>query len=292
MTTDDFTFDVEIEKLDDEQQNMFGWFYKSHHPDGTLFLDRQQDFCDDVDVLEKTAYDFVLTSREGDVMHLEVPVSDMIESMVFTPEKLEKMGVPEGILPTGWWGGFHVNDQSVWEDVKKGKYSMFSIGGTGVREKVDADELAAAMAKSVRKRDVSTDERKKLASKGQAKSDGSYPIANVSDLRNAIKAWGRGGATASDKAWIIRRARALGATNLLPDKWQVSKLAPSKAVVIKSEAQRERFDGVSLRKDEKGFFAHSDTTRSLSYEHAADIPDEIIELIRETWASVGSPEHH
>lgn len=63
------------------------------------------------------------------------------------------------------------------------------------------------------------EERKDLAKKGEAKPDGSYPIRNVSDLKNAISAWGRGGATASDKAWIIKRARALGATSELPEDW-------------------------------------------------------------------------
>lgn len=63
------------------------------------------------------------------------------------------------------------------------------------------------------------EERKNLAEKGQAKPDGSYPIRNASDLKNAVSAWGRGGATASDKAWIIKRARALGATSELPENW-------------------------------------------------------------------------
>jgi len=63
------------------------------------------------------------------------------------------------------------------------------------------------------------EERADLAKKGQAKPDGSYPIRNVADLKNAISAWGRGGATASDKSWIIKRARALGATSELPEDW-------------------------------------------------------------------------
>lgn len=68
-------------------------------------------------------------------------------------------------------------------------------------------------------RNVSTKERKKLAKSGSAMSDGSYPIANKQDLKNAIQAFGRASNKAAVKAHIIKRAKALGATNLLPQGW-------------------------------------------------------------------------
>lgn len=66
------------------------------------------------------------------------------------------------------------------------------------------------------------EQRQALADEGKAKPDGSYPIENVGDLHRAIASWGRGGATASDKAWIIQRARALNATDQLPADWASS----------------------------------------------------------------------
>lgn len=69
-------------------------------------------------------------------------------------------------------------------------------------------------------REFTEESRKKGAEEGWAKPDGSYPIRNTGDLKNAITAWGRGGATASDKAWIKKRAKALGATSMLPENWQ------------------------------------------------------------------------
>jgi hypothetical protein len=69
-------------------------------------------------------------------------------------------------------------------------------------------------------RDVSTKERKGLAKKGAALPDGSFPIANEQDLRNAIQAFGRAKDKGRAKAHIIKRARALGLTKLLPDGWQ------------------------------------------------------------------------
>ncbi len=67
-----------------------------------------------------------------------------------------------------------------------------------------------------------TEQRRQLAKKGQALPDGSFPIRNVADLQNAIQAFGRGKDKGRVKAWIIRRARALGAVNLLPDEWGIS----------------------------------------------------------------------
>lgn len=63
------------------------------------------------------------------------------------------------------------------------------------------------------------EQRKKAASKGQAQKDGSFPIQNAQDLKNAISAYGRSKNKAATKAHIIRRAKALGLTKLLPSGW-------------------------------------------------------------------------
>lgn len=131
-----FSWDAPISKLDEDRHLVFGWANVITKKDGTIVIDRQEDFIDDVEELEKAAYDFVLHGREGGEMHLRTGVSQLVESMVFTPEKLEKMGVPPGVVPTGWWVGYKVNDSGVWEDVKKGKYRAFSVHGAGIRSKV------------------------------------------------------------------------------------------------------------------------------------------------------------
>lgn len=55
---------------------------------------------------------------------------------------------------------------------------------------------------------------------------GRFPIRNRADLQRAIRAVGRaGGPDGSEqdrrkvRAFIIRRARALGATDMIPDSW-------------------------------------------------------------------------
>jgi hypothetical protein len=50
--------------------------------------------------------------------------------------------------------------------------------------------------------------------------DGSFPIANASDLHNAIQSIGRASHPEAAKAHIKRRAAALGLTNVLPEGWK------------------------------------------------------------------------
>lgn len=76
---------------------------------------------------------------------------------------------------------------------------------------------------AIMKRDFSADQRQRMADSGEALPDGSYPIANVSDLKNAIHAFGRAKNSAKVKAHIIRRARALDALDQLPEDWKVKK---------------------------------------------------------------------
>lgn len=63
-------------------------------------------------------------------------------------------------------------------------------------------------------------QREKLADKKEAMPDGSFPIRNRSDLKNAIKAFGRSKNPEKTKAWIKRRAKELDAEDLLPESWK------------------------------------------------------------------------
>ena len=72
------------------------------------------------------------------------------------------------------------------------------------------------------KRDRSMATRERMASEGQAMPDGSFPIANGTDLRNAIQSVGRSSDYAAAKKHIITRARALGMTDTLPESWKNS----------------------------------------------------------------------
>lgn len=70
------------------------------------------------------------------------------------------------------------------------------------------------------KRSFSDKKRKKLADTGAAMPDGSFPIENTSDLKNAIQSHGRAKDPDKAKAHIKARAKALGAESELPDDWK------------------------------------------------------------------------
>lgn len=63
--------------------------------------------------------------------------------------------------------------------------------------------------------------RKQLAKRGKAMPNGGFPIRNVEDLKNAIRAIGRAKDPAATKRYIKRRAKALGAMNLIPGGWSM-----------------------------------------------------------------------
>lgn len=117
--------------MDEDRRMVFGWAYVAKRADGSAVVDHSGDRVDNVDSLEFSAYDYVLKSREGDVMHTRKQTSVLIESMVFTAEKCEALGLDKDAVPTGWWVGFKILDDEAWEGVKSGKYAMFSIEGKG-----------------------------------------------------------------------------------------------------------------------------------------------------------------
>lgn len=69
------------------------------------------------------------------------------------------------------------------------------------------------------KRAFTADQRKKLANTGAAMPDGGFPIENNGDLNNAIQAFGRAKNKDAAKRHIIARAKALGASDSLPESW-------------------------------------------------------------------------
>lgn len=130
-----------ISKADEDKRQVFGWCSISKK-DGRDVLDLQGDYVP-IEEIEKSAYDYMLTSRKGGNQHRRTPddqahhVGDVIESVVFTPEKIEKMGLPDS-FPQGWWIGFKIHDDEAWDDIKSGRRTGFSIHGKGRREPVES----------------------------------------------------------------------------------------------------------------------------------------------------------
>ena len=68
-------------------------------------------------------------------------------------------------------------------------------------------------------KEYSEEERKKLAGKGEALPDGSFPIADKKDLHNAISAYGRAGDKEAAMAHIKKRVKELGAESEVSAEW-------------------------------------------------------------------------
>jgi hypothetical protein len=88
------------------------------------------------------------------------------------------------------------------------------------------------------KRDYSDEERQAMEAKGQAMPGGRYPIKDREDLKNAIQAFGRAKDKAAVKAWIKRRAKALGAEDLLPEDWKNEKERGMDETDLEKEGKR------------------------------------------------------
>lgn len=128
-----------IAKSDDDRHLAFGWANVSIRSDGEVIEDWQEDIVEPEE-LENAAYNFVLLYREGGEMHERGGAAVLVESIVFTEEKMAAMGIPAGTLPVGWWIGFKVTDDDVWKKVKDGTYSMFSIEGQAERVEVEDEK--------------------------------------------------------------------------------------------------------------------------------------------------------
>lgn len=129
----------EFTKFDEDKRLAFGWS-SIIKMDGVDVVDRQGDVIDWED-LEDAAYAYMEKSRKGGGMHQRTAdgevhhIGDIVESFVVTPEKIEKMGLPEN-TPLGWWIGMKVSDDDAWEKVKKREWSGFSVHGRGKRKAI------------------------------------------------------------------------------------------------------------------------------------------------------------
>ena len=114
---------------------------------------------------------------------------------------------------------------------------------------------------AVEKREFDSKQRATAAASGVALPDGSYPIENISDLENAIQAFGRAKDKDKAKAHIRTRAKALGAEDKLPEKWSKTKSKKAKKLAKAKLAAAFGIQGDSFLTLHKGM----NTAGSLAY---------------------------
>ena len=126
---------VHIARLDEEHRIVFGWASVAFAKTGEQIIDSHNSQID-IDDLETAAYLFTLQFRELNECHSGPSIGHLVESFMVTPQKLEMLGIQRDALPIGWWVGFYVEDEDVWNKVKNNEYTMFSIEGLAVEEAV------------------------------------------------------------------------------------------------------------------------------------------------------------
>ena len=164
----------------------------------------------------------------------------------------------------------------------------------------DDEDVAKAFAEksAVSKRTFTADQRRDMASNGQAMTGGRYPIANRADLSNAIHAIGRGkGSHAAIRSHIISRAKALGATSMLPPAWKVGKAESDESLgrrVLEAVGLTKTQDEKTTPADENGDTSvpENDDVTKADQEGGTVESTEAVPVLKEdgTWDLDGVPE--
>ncbi|MHA1302897.1 MAG: XkdF-like putative serine protease domain-containing protein [Candidatus Heimdallarchaeaceae archaeon] len=129
--------------FNDEQNIVFGWAYIAQDEKGNQLVDHsgetvlKEDFYD----FENGIYAFNLAFRESGFMHLGKAKGFLVESMVFSKEKMDALNIPEGTLPHGAWVGFFFPNDEDYNFIKSMKSPMFSIQGSAIKQEIDESLL-------------------------------------------------------------------------------------------------------------------------------------------------------
>ena len=125
---------IDITKTNDDEQVAYGWASVIDTANGEYLVDLQEDVIK-LETLRKAAHKFMIDARNAGEMHKRVRgIGTVVESLIVTPDIRKVLGMEDG--PTGWFIGMKVFEKSVWEKVKSGEYSAFSIGGKGTRTEI------------------------------------------------------------------------------------------------------------------------------------------------------------
>jgi DNA-binding ferritin-like protein len=93
-----------------------------------------------------------------------------------------------------------------------------AILSSGAEQSFDVFSALTELAKFTK------EEREELAKEGKALPDGSYPIRNEEDLKNAIATYGLGKSPKEEiRAHIIKRAKELDKEDMIPENWTEKK---------------------------------------------------------------------
>jgi hypothetical protein len=103
---------------------------------------------------------------------------------------------------------------------------MASLAASAAAQRERINDALGVKAYVENFKNFPAEKRDALAKKGHALPDGSFPIENESDLKNAVRAVGRADESKQPKVrkHIVKRARGLGKTDAIPSEWSENSL--------------------------------------------------------------------
>ena len=127
---------MEKARFDDENNLIFGWGYVAIKKDGQQVIDFSKERVTEENMkdLELAVYGFNVGGRRSGFGHQGPARGYLVESMVFTKEKMIKMEITEDSLPQAVWLGFWFPNDEDYDFIKKMKSPMFSMEGSAIKE--------------------------------------------------------------------------------------------------------------------------------------------------------------
>lgn len=123
---------IKVTKVDEAQPIVYGWgsICKVRDAAGNMvdYWDTDDENFPE-DVTEKAWRDFMLNSRNMDVMHDEKPMGKVVYAMPMLEDIAAAFGILECLDRTGVMVGVQIDDPEILEKFRSGEYSGFSIGG-------------------------------------------------------------------------------------------------------------------------------------------------------------------
>lgn len=121
---------ADILKQDEEQRLVYGWAYVSTVK-GEISLDHSKEYIRP-DELVKAATKFMMDVRVAKAMHQGDAVGEVVHSLPITKEVASSLGIETD--REGWVLAMKIHDDKVWDMIKSGKLSAFSIAGRASKE--------------------------------------------------------------------------------------------------------------------------------------------------------------
>lgn len=181
---------VPIVKADDDKRIVYGLVLEPYT------IDSQEDWETPEDI-EEAAHNFMGMWREQGTEHVTkneaiFPIESYIAPLDMIWESPD--GSEQFIKKGSWILGSKVNDYSVWQDVKAGILTGFSVEGGGVRDSSEQempDLWYMDGNVSIEKREQAIKERANLADVDFAGKDRTFPITKNADVMAALHSIGR-----------------------------------------------------------------------------------------------------